>query len=274
MSRLETGFRDVDAAGDAESYADYLSHVNGLESVAAGKRERARLLGLRAGSRAIDVGCGLGEDARALSRLVGEHGEVVGVDSSAALLERARTRCEPEDGPIRFIAADAHELPFDAGAFDAARIERTLQHLEDPARVVGELARVTRPGGVVLANEPDWGTLASTGRPRELVRAMLDVAEAQIRNPWIGRELAGLFVDAGLTDVTVQAEVLLVRDFHPDVIIDLPLLAADLRAEGRDGVEDLLAAAEDDTRAGRTVAALTLFTVFARAGQPGQSIQR
>ncbi len=35
MSRLETGFRDVDAAGDAESYADYLSHVNGLESVAA-----------------------------------------------------------------------------------------------------------------------------------------------------------------------------------------------------------------------------------------------
>lgn len=258
MSRLETGFRDVDAAGDAESYADYLSHVNGLESVAAGKRERA-LLELRAGSRAIDVGCGLGDDARALSRLVGEHGEVVGVDSSTTLLERARTRCEAEDGPIQFVTADAHKLPF-----DAARIERTLQHLEDPARVVSELARVTRPGGVVLANEPDWGTLASTGRPRELVRAMLKIAEAQIRNPWIGRELAGLFVDAGLTDVTVQAEVLLVRDFQPDVIIDLPLLAADLRAQGREGVEDLLTAAEDDTRAGRTVAALTLFTVFAR----------
>ncbi len=106
MSRLETGFRDVDAAGDAESYADYLSHVNGLESVAAGKRERARLLGLRADSRAIDVGCGLGDDARALSRLVGEHGEVVGVDSSTALLERARTRCDAEGGPVKFIAAD------------------------------------------------------------------------------------------------------------------------------------------------------------------------
>jgi ubiquinone/menaquinone biosynthesis C-methylase UbiE len=248
MSRLETGFRDVDAAGDAESYADYLSHVNGLESVAAGKRERARLLGLCPGSRAIDVGCGLGDDARALSRLVGKHGEVVGVDSSTALLKRARAHCEADDGPVKFIAADAHELPFDAGAFDAARIERTLQHLEDPARVVSELARVTRPGGVVLANEPDWGTLVSTGRPRELVRAMLGVAQAQIRNPWIGRELAGLFVDAGLTDVTVQAEVLLVRDFHPDVIVDLPLLAADLRAQGHEGVEDLLTAAEDDTR--------------------------
>ncbi len=267
MTRLETGFRDVDAAGDAESYMAYLSHVNDLESVAAGKRERERLLGLRPGSRAIDVGCGLGDDARALSRLVGERGEVVGVDSSTALLERARARCEAEDGPVTFVAADAHELPFDAGTFDAARSERTLQHLEDPARVVEELARVTRPGGVVLVNEPDWGTLASTGRPRELVSAMLAVAEAQIRNPWIGRELAGLFVDAGLTDVTVQAEVLLVRDFEPDVIIDLPLLAEDLRAQGHEGVEDLLAAAKEDTLAGRTVAALTLFTVLGRRRQ-------
>jgi ubiquinone/menaquinone biosynthesis C-methylase UbiE len=264
MSRLETGFRDVDAAGDAEAYADYLSHVNSLESVAAGKRERVRLLGLRPGGRAIEVGCGLGDDARALSRLVGPHGEVIGLDSSTALLERARARCEPDDGPVTFATGDAHELPFDAGTFDAARTERTLQHLEDPARAVGELARVTRSGGVVLANEPDWGTLVSTGRPRELVRAMLAAAEAQIRNPWIGRELAGLFVDAGLTDVTVKAEVLLVRDFYPDVIIDLPLLADDLRAQGHEGVEELLAAAQDDSRAGRTVAALTLFTAHAR----------
>jgi ubiquinone/menaquinone biosynthesis C-methylase UbiE len=264
MTRLETGFRDVDAAGDVDSYMDYLSHVNGLESVAAGKRERERLLGLRTGSRAIDVGCGLGDDARSLSRRVGERGEVVGVDSSTALLERARARCEAQDGPVKFVAADAHELPFDAGAFDAARSERTLQHLEDPARVVSELARVTRPGGVVLVNEPDWGTLASTGRPRGLVSAMLDVAEAQILNPWIGRDLAGLFVDAGLTDVTVQAEVLLVRNFEPDVIIDLPLLAEDLRAQGHDGVEEMLAAAKEDTLAGRTVAALTLFTVLGR----------
>jgi ubiquinone/menaquinone biosynthesis C-methylase UbiE len=264
MSRLETGFRDVDAAGDAEAYADYLSHVNSLESVADGKRARARLLGLHQGARAIDVGCGLGDDARALSRLIGPQGEVIGLDSSTALLERAQAHCQAEDGPITFVAGDAHDLPFDTGAFDAARTERTLQHLENPARAIGELARVTRPNGVVLVHEPDWGTLASTGRPRELVRPMLAAAEAQIRNPWIGRELAGLFVDAGLTDVTVLAEVLLVRDFYPDVIIDLPLLAADLRAQGHQGVDDLLAAAEADSHTGRTVAALTLFTVYAR----------
>jgi hypothetical protein len=79
-----------------------------------------------------------------------------------------------------------------------------------------------------------------------------------------GASWPGLFVDAGLTDVTVGAEVLLVRDFYPDVIIDLPLLAGDLRAQGYEGVEDLLAAAQEDSRTGRTVAALMLFTVYAR----------
>jgi ubiquinone/menaquinone biosynthesis C-methylase UbiE len=263
-TRIETGFRDVDGTGEAESFAEYLHRVNSLESVAAAKRARTPLLGLRAGSRVIDVGCGLGDDARALSRLVGPHGQVVGLDSSAALLERAGARRETEDGPVAFVAGDAHDLPFDADSFDAARIERTLQHLEDPARAIGELARVTRPGGVVLANEPDWGTLVSTGRPRELVRAMLAAAEAQIRNPWIGRELAGLFVDAELADVAIVPEVLLQRDFDVDVVIDPAVLAADLRAQGHQGVEDMLAAAQADSLAGRAVAALTLFTVYAR----------
>jgi ubiquinone/menaquinone biosynthesis C-methylase UbiE len=263
-TRIETGFRDVDATGEAEPFADYLGHVNSLESVAAGKRTRAQLLGLSAGSRAIDVGCGLGDDARTLARLVGPNGRVVGLDASAALLERARARCEAQDGPLELVVGDAHALPFDADSFDAARVERVLQHLEDPGRVVAELARVTRPGGVVLVHEPDWGTLVCTGRPRELVRAMLAAAEAQIRNPWIGRELAGLFVDAGLADVTILPEVLLQRDFEVDVVIDPAVLAGDLRAQGHLGVEELLAAAQADSRSGRVVAALTLFTVYAR----------
>jgi ubiquinone/menaquinone biosynthesis C-methylase UbiE len=263
-ARIETGFRDVDGTGEAQPFADYLGHVNSIESVAAGKRARAALLGLCEGARAIDVGCGLGDDARALSRLVGTHGQVVGLDSSEAMLGRARARGEAQDGPIAFIVGDAHDLPFDADSFDAARVERTLQHLEDPARVVGELARVTRPGGVVLAHEPDWGTLVCTGGPRELVRAMLAAAEAQIRNPWVGRELTGMFVDAGLTDVTIVPEVLLQRDLEVDIVIDVPVLAGDLRAQGHRDVDALLAAAQADSRAGRAVAALTLFTVYAR----------
>jgi hypothetical protein len=125
--------------------------------------------------------------------------------------------------------------------------------------------RVTRSGGVVVAHEPDWGTLVCTGGPRELVRAMLAAAEEQIRNPWVGREPTGMFVDAGLTAVTVLPEVLLQRDLEVDVVIDVPVLAGDLRAQGHQGADALLAAALEDSRAGRAVAALTLFTVCARA---------
>ncbi|HXB66244.1 MAG TPA: methyltransferase domain-containing protein [Solirubrobacteraceae bacterium] len=263
-ARIETGFRDVDGTGETQPFADYLGHVNSIESVAAGKRTRAALLGLGDDAHAIDVGCGLGDDARALSRLVGPRGRVVGVDASAAMLERARARRQAEDGPVEFIAGDAHQLPFDTDSFHAARVERTLQHLDDPARVVGELVRVTRPGGIVLAHEPDWGTLVCTGRPPALVRAMLAAAETQIRHPWVGRELTGMFVDAGLTDVEIVPEVLLQRDLEIDIVIDVPLLATDLRAQRHQGVDELLAATREDSRAGRAVAALTLFTVYGR----------
>jgi ubiquinone/menaquinone biosynthesis C-methylase UbiE len=259
-ARIETGFRDVDGTGQSQPFADYLGHVNSIESVVAGKQARAALLDLREGARAIDVGCGLGDDARALSRLVGTHGQVVGLDASEAMLEHARARREAQDGPVMFIVGDAHDLPFDADSFDAARVERTLQHLEDPARVIGEMVRVTRPGGVVLAHEPDWGTLVCTGRPRELVRAMLTAGEA----PWVGRELTGMFIDAGLTDVTILPEVLLQHDLEVDIVIDVPVLASDLRAQGHQGIDALLAAAQEDSRAGRAIAALTLFTVYAR----------
>jgi hypothetical protein len=68
----------------------------------------------------------------------------------------------------------------------------------------------------------------------------------------------------GLADVTIVPEVLLQRDLEVDIVIDVPLLAGDLRAQGHHGVDALLAAAREDSRAGRAVAALTLFTVYGR----------
>jgi SAM-dependent methyltransferase len=179
------------------------------------------------------------------------------------MLERARARAGDE--PVLFVAGDAHRLPFEAGTFDAARTERTLQHLADPTAAVRELVRVTRAGGMVMASEPDWGAAAMTGAPQRLVRALLKAAEAKIRNPWIGRELAGLFVDAGVLEIEVGAEALVLRDFDTiRAMTDLPTLIAELRADGEQKANDLEAEIEADAKAGRAVAAITLFTVTGR----------
>jgi SAM-dependent methyltransferase len=260
-----SSFADVDGSKDPCRFVRYLQSLSSADSIAIGKRERVQSLSLQAGSTAIDVGCGLGDDARAMARVVGRAGRVVGLDASSALLQRARARTGAEAEDVDYVLGDAHSLPFEAGTFDAARTERTLQHLGDPAQAVRELARVTRPGGVVMATEPDWGTLALPGQPRVLVKALLAAAEARIRNAWIGRELPALFCDANLAEVTVTVEPVVVGEFDAvRAVLDLPALIAEVREPDRPGVRVLLARLEDDCRARRAVLAMLLFTVTGR----------
>ena len=98
----------------------------------------------RGGERALDVGTGAGALAFALAPLVRE---VVGLDPVPELLELARARTLPN---TEFVEGDGAALPFPDASFDIAGTHRTLHHVAQPARVVAELARVTRSGGHVL----------------------------------------------------------------------------------------------------------------------------
>jgi ubiquinone/menaquinone biosynthesis C-methylase UbiE len=94
--------------------------------------------------RALDVGTGAGALALALAPLVRD---VVGLDPVPELLELARERALPN---TEFVEGDGTALPFPNGAFDLTGTHRTLHHVARPDLVVAELARVTRPGGLVL----------------------------------------------------------------------------------------------------------------------------
>jgi ubiquinone/menaquinone biosynthesis C-methylase UbiE len=94
--------------------------------------------------RALDVGTGAGALALALAPQVRE---VVGLDPVPELLELARARALPN---TEFVEGDGTALQFPDGDFDLAGTHRTLHHVALPARVVAELARVTRAGGHVL----------------------------------------------------------------------------------------------------------------------------
>lgn len=94
--------------------------------------------------RALDSGCGTGALAGALASRVAE---VVGVDTDERYLAAARAECPAN---CTFVLGDAAALPFDYGSFDLVGCLRVLHHVRRPEVVVSELARVTRPGGVVL----------------------------------------------------------------------------------------------------------------------------
>src|SRR5262245_12847280 len=113
-----TGFRDVDQTGDPGYYVRFLQSVSGLERMRQIKRRSYELLQVRPGHHVLDVGCGLGDDVRALAALVGPTGRVVGIDVSAAMITEARKRSEGTDLPVAFAVGDAHHLDFPDGSFD------------------------------------------------------------------------------------------------------------------------------------------------------------
>src|SRR6202023_1920244 len=73
-------------------------------------------------------------------------------------------------GSLEFRQGDAHHLPFPDLTFDACRVDRVLQHLEDPQRAIAEMARVLKIGGRIAAAEPDWDTLVIDVPDRSLAR--------------------------------------------------------------------------------------------------------
>jgi ubiquinone/menaquinone biosynthesis C-methylase UbiE len=104
----------------------------------------AALPGSVAGASALDLGAGTGAATRAL--LTAGAKLVVAVDSAIGMLTHGATGRPPA------VAGDALALPFAAGAFDATVASFSLNHLADPAAGLREAARVTRPGGGVVAS--------------------------------------------------------------------------------------------------------------------------
>jgi SAM-dependent methyltransferase len=99
------------------------------------------------GKRVVDLGCGPGFYTRALR----ERGaEVVPVDNDVGELELAG---EP---PAGFVLADATALPIEDGSVDGVLCSNMLEHTPDPKAVVGEIARVLRPGGWGYVSWTNW----------------------------------------------------------------------------------------------------------------------
>lgn len=207
---LATGFRDVDSSGvdKLRRCLEFLDHLPGFRDY---KQRTYDLLAIQPASHCLDVACGLGYD---VIRLASRCARSVGVDQSVRLLQEAKRQAlvDTAGSSAEFAAGDAHALPFADATFDGVRIDRSLQHLADPAQVVREMTRVCCPGGRVVCAEPDWGTFWLGSPLAEQTQRVQDSWAQGFRNPWIGRELWSLLTRAGLQSVTVECWPLAVWD--------------------------------------------------------------
>ncbi len=203
----------VDLAADPKSYVRYLDNVQRQDAIRSFKRQTFEMLDLQRGQRVLEVGCGAGDDAQTMAHMVAPTGRVIGIDSSNAMIAESERRSRDLGLPVEFKVGDAHSLEFASGWFHRARADRVFQHLEDPERALAEMLRVTRSGGRIVVADTDWGTLAvDSSDPATTTEVLKEVASV-IRNPWMGRELFGIFGRAGLEEVTVSSGTAVITDY-------------------------------------------------------------
>lgn len=167
--------------------------------------EFLRFAQARDGQHVLDVGCGTGVLGRALISC-GAAVRVTGVDPSPDYLAYA-ARSMPGDR-VRLQQGRAEALPYADGAFDTALALLVLQDFDDPERALREMARVTRPGGIVAASIWDFEhglpMLSLLRQAAEVVAP--DEALARFRKQRAGIEdLHALWRKCGLRDVLTQA---------------------------------------------------------------------
>jgi len=98
------------------------------------------------GEHVLDIGCGGGDTALDLARLVAPDGTVVGVDLSAAVLAFARRAAEGSER-VRFVQADAQTFPFEPASFDAGFSRFGVMFFADPIAAFSNIRRSLRPNG-------------------------------------------------------------------------------------------------------------------------------
>lgn len=160
-----------------------------------------RETGLKAGTKLLDVGCGVGQTSCLLATRYGA--EVTGVDRSARMILRAQARAQAKGAPVTFVEGDAYALTFPDEHFDLVFAESVTLFL-DTARVLPELRRVLKPGGriadiVMTCHEPVPSELLDTLEGLEGVRM----------NPRSEEEWRDAYAQAGFRIVYAE--------FHPSI---------------------------------------------------------
>lgn len=206
------GFSDVDRSGAARELIAYLRFVNEMPAVRSLKNRSLAALELSPGMHVLDAGSGVGFDVCRMGEQVGPSGAVLGIDTSREMIACARAERPPELGQVSFQLGDAAALPLPDGAVDAVHAERLLQIHPAPTRVVSELVRVLRPGGRLVAVEPDWGTMAIDPGDPSVLRRLAEHCAGAFPDGWTGRKLRRHLRKAGLAEVRVEAETAVLTD--------------------------------------------------------------
>ncbi|MCA8083843.1 class I SAM-dependent methyltransferase [Burkholderia cenocepacia] len=162
------------------------------------------------GERVLDIGCGAGASSLALAAHVGAGGQVLGVDISEPLIDRARALA-PKDSRALFQMADASSAELPEGAFDILFSRFGVMFFDDPTAAFAHMRRALRPGGRVAfvcwrgAAENDWMRLPMGALKDIVPPSALPDPEAPGPFSFGDRaHVASILTGAGFTEIVIS----------------------------------------------------------------------
>jgi SAM-dependent methyltransferase len=187
-------------ARDAEEYLRLRNQAAMWQSATEAFLDK---LGLKPGMSCLDVGSGPGSVMRLMADRVGPDGKVTGLEIDGKLGAQALADLKAEGGAeFAVIEGNALEMESVPGApFDLTYCRLFLMHMQDPVAVLEKMLGWTKPGGVVAAQEFDFGAIAIEplcAAMGEFNRLFEGVFRAHGRNLRAGRQLPAQFDAAGI----------------------------------------------------------------------------
>ena len=177
--------------------------LSGIETLHPGgfalTRRTAELAGLQPGMRILDVSSGRGTQALFYAREFGV--DVTGIDIAEEMVQTAieKARKAGLEDRVRFRQGDSQNLPFDADTFDAVINECAVGIPDDSQKVLDEMARVARPGGVVAIHESTW----QSPLPED---EKMEFSERYGTTPLEVREWIAMLTAADVHDIVTECE--------------------------------------------------------------------
>jgi SAM-dependent methyltransferase len=172
--------------------------------------------GLKAGERVLDVATGSGNAAIAAAR---SGCVVTGTDYVPGLLERGRARAAAEGLEVTWAEADAEDLPYADGEFDAVLSSLGVMFAPDQERAAAELARVCRPGGTIAV--ANWTPTSFVGQIFRTVTRYVP-APAGVRPPglWGTEERLRELLGPAVSRLEITPRRFVFRFRSPDEFVD------------------------------------------------------
>ena len=173
-----------------------------------------REAGVSAGMRVLDVGCGAGDVSFLVAEMVGESGLVVGLDQASDVIKVAARRADELGiSNVKFVCTTVDELEIDR-PFDAAVGRNFLIHQNDPAAVLGQVAKKVRDRGLIAFQEHDFTLRGASAWPPVplLEKCFYWITEAHARGGIpvdLGNRLHQVFRGAGLPAPEMRLERLI-----------------------------------------------------------------